>query len=340
MAETDLERLDSLRRQGILSEEAYWDARSRLFASPSAPRPNTAARGEASVPPRAATQAASYPSPRPLPYGSWLPPVVSTEGVPAGQQGGQHKKPQNRRGLLVGVVIVVAVVAAAAVTFFSLRTSQESPVAIAGTFVLTDDATAAADCVGQGVDARVGKGSTVTLSGPDGNPLDHVNLSNGRAAQGLCRYTFRFVSVTPNLSSYTIRVPGAPMQTISKADMVSNSWKVEFRAGPPTTDITGTLDLQDFDTASQDCVGTGGYDDITAGANVVVKDQTGRILGSGQLDEGTSTDALTCSYPFTVADVRQDEQQYTIEISHRGGITESFTELQDAGWSFSLTLGD
>ena len=102
--------------------------------------------------------------------------------------------------------------------------------------------------------------------------------------------------------------------------------------------ITGTLRLSPAFVGSEPgCKGYGGYTDINAGAGVVLKDGDGKILGTGQLQTG-SGDAASCSFPFTIDNV-PEVPFYSVEVSHRGQITESLAELQADGWNFGLTLG-
>lgn len=321
MNESELEKLESLRQHGILSEEAYWDARSRLMNPPPTTLPPPAAFPD---PAAFATQPGPYPN------------LVATPPVGVPRSG--HRKPPRRRRRAWTISAALVLLCAGGGAAYWLFWPQESDARISGTVTLVDDATAAANCVGTGEDADLFGGASVRVTGPDGSTLGSSTLSTGTPSGGECTYEFEVGGVKADESSYTIAVGGQSPVTRTQAELNDTNWHVEINVGPPRTTVGGSLELFDSDTAFNFCIGTGGYDDIGPGTNVVVKDQDGRILGSGSLGAGKSH-GWGCTYRFHVAEVREDQQQYTLEISHRGGITESVGELRGNGWRFSVTLG-
>lgn len=91
------------------------------------------------------------------------------------------------------------------------------------------------------------------------------------------------------------------------------------------------------------CEGLGGYSDIRAGAQLVVKDEAGKVIGSGSLDQGHLDLDLfgagaICGFPFTVTGLPKVEQ-YQLGMGNRGSITYSFADLETAKWEVKLTLG-
>lgn len=117
--------------------------------------------------------------------------------------------------------------------------------------------------------------------------------------------------------------------------------------------INGTFQLHQTDsvarvTGSPDCQGTGAYSDIRTGAPVIVKDDAGKIIGTGVLTalpaatngngQPEATEFLYCRYTFVVAGL-PDSPFYSIEVSHRGAITKSREALAAVGWTVDLTLG-
>jgi len=84
------------------------------------------------------------------------------------------------------------------------------------------------------------------------------------------------------------------------------------------------------------CVTTGGYEDIKVGAQITVRDQTGTILGIGEL-EPIYTDMFKCEFAFTI-DV-PDATFYTIEMGRRGELTYSKQDLEQADWHVDSTIG-
>ncbi len=89
------------------------------------------------------------------------------------------------------------------------------------------------------------------------------------------------------------------------------------------------------------CAGTGGYDDMTAGAPVTVKNEAGSVIGTGSLGQGVSDPnypTVACDFSFTISDLA-DAKFYSVEVSHRGAINYSKADLDKAGWKISLSLG-
>lgn len=117
----------------------------------------------------------------------------------------------------------------------------------------------------------------------------------------------------------------------------------------------------DFD----DCEGTGGYDDFSAGRDITVRDGSGDIVGAGTLRNVTDRDELAEYLVGTgeaddvddtvidfVADTPEavcvlvtafdidDADFYEIKIGRRGELSFSRDELAADDWYFSLSLGN
>lgn len=120
-----------------------------------------------------------------------------------------------------------------------------------------------------------------------------------------------------------------------------------------TREITGTFTLKGFD-AEEDltlgyfakppngapCQGDEGYDDISEGAQVVVRDESGTTIATGRLEPGAYSRAEgDCIFEFSVVGVPEADF-YSVEVSNRGELTYPRDELEAAGWSVELTLGD
>jgi hypothetical protein len=81
----------------------------------------------------------------------------------------------------------------------------------------------------------------------------------------------------------------------------------------------------------------GGYEDITQGAGVAVKDPSGKTVALGQLGAGKDLpDGLGCSFPFTVTDVPSGLKIYGVEVTHRGVIQYKEAALKKDGAVMSL----
>jgi len=106
--------------------------------------------------------------------------------------------------------------------------------------------------------------------------------------------------------------------------------------------VTGTLRVvvSHSSYASPDCSAlSGGFSDIAAGTQVIVKDDGGKIVGTGQLkNEGVRNSSTECEYSFSVGPV-PDRPFYSVEVSHRGAQTYSLDQMKAQGWKIQLSLG-
>lgn len=108
-----------------------------------------------------------------------------------------------------------------------------------------------------------------------------------------------------------------------------------LRAG--TVTIHGTLELRSadgFHLVGSQCVGDGGYSDISAGAQVVVTDETSKTVGVGSLGTG-SWIGSHCEWPFEVK-VPDGSAFYGVEVTHRGRVQYPADRLDKP---ITLTLG-
>jgi hypothetical protein len=90
------------------------------------------------------------------------------------------------------------------------------------------------------------------------------------------------------------------------------------------------------------CVSDQGYSDITAGAPVVITDQSGTTIATGQLITGSATvdsatgRATACVFSFVVQQV-PDRPFYGVTVSHRG--TQTYSAADAHAGNIRLTLG-
>lgn len=93
---------------------------------------------------------------------------------------------------------------------------------------------------------------------------------------------------------------------------------------------------------STPCTGWQGYSDITAGAPVVITDQAGTVVATGQLQQGTATvdtttgRATACTLAFAVPGL-PDRSFYGVAVSHRG--TQTYSAADARAGAVSLSLG-
>jgi hypothetical protein len=121
------------------------------------------------------------------------------------------------------------------------------------------------------------------------------------------------------------------------------------RAQPITISGSLVLPSNGFDAPSNiECMGKDGYDDIREGAAVVIHDAAGKVMATGELKhgkpsefsdmDGVLTEAVPqkCTFAFTVHDVPAGQKFYGVEVSHRGTVNYSATQVKSA---VSLSLG-
>ncbi|WP_405807909.1 hypothetical protein OG729_22890 [Streptomyces sp. NBC_00210] len=85
------------------------------------------------------------------------------------------------------------------------------------------------------------------------------------------------------------------------------------------------------------CPGTDGFSDIDFGTQVNVTNAAGTLVAQSSLGLGAKTDA-GCAFPFTVDGVVPESKFCSVEVSHRGGLTQTEADLHAGGLAF--TLGD
>lgn len=120
-------------------------------------------------------------------------------------------------------------------------------------------------------------------------------------------------------------------------------------SGPGSKDLRVTFSLYDFTGTSSCDGGTGGYNDIGPGTDVVIKNNGGKVVGTAQLGDGPSSklppatgEDFTpggCIWSTTVKGVPAGDDFYTVTVGSRGTQTYSRSDLDKDKWSLDLTLG-
>ncbi|MFF4461192.1 hypothetical protein ACFY13_16760 [Streptomyces mirabilis] len=127
----------------------------------------------------------------------------------------------------------------------------------------------------------------------------------------------------------------------AKADGSRSSSAMSRASRAPAPFATdGTLTLAEVGAGletGEPCSGTGGYSDIDFGTQVNVTDADGTLVATGSLGLGEKTEA-GCVFPFTVDGIAPGSKFYTVEVAHRGGLTQAEAALRAGGLEF--TLGD
>jgi hypothetical protein len=113
---------------------------------------------------------------------------------------------------------------------------------------------------------------------------------------------------------------------------------------PTTQKLYGTMTLvtggQSLRRSGDDCEGKGGYDDLQEGTQVRILSEDGDLVATTAFDLGEIvTDPFGCRWNFEV-EVPNDLDFYSVEASHRGGISYSRSELEDENWIVHLSIGE
>ncbi len=138
-----------------------------------------------------------------------------------------------------------------------------------------------------------------------------------------------------------MRAPPAPMRLAPVAAFLL--FAVACGGGSHT--LHGTLTLTSSSGISRsggNCSGTGGYDDLTAGAAVTVKNESGTVIATGSLERGASDatyPTVVCHFSFTISNL-PDAKFYSVEVTHRGALTYSQDQLNSNGWKVEASIGD
>lgn len=110
--------------------------------------------------------------------------------------------------------------------------------------------------------------------------------------------------------------------------------------GTVTLDATGNGVLADTGRKGAGCVGQNGYDDITEGTQVVIRDDKGKTVGVGDLDAGAMATGLYalnahCDFLFSVPGVKTTADFLSVEVARRGPVQFKRADADSVG----LTLG-
>lgn len=137
-------------------------------------------------------------------------------------------------------------------------------------------------------------------------------------------------------------------KTAAKPVAVVASAPSSTASSPSGSALSGTLTLgsgafvwNNASDGSTPCVGYQGYSDIAEGAPVVITDQGGTVIATGQLDHGSATvgadnRGTSCTFTFEVKNV-PDKPFYGVTVSHRG--TQTYSAEKAKGGLISLSLG-
>lgn len=182
-----------------------------------------------------------------------------------------------------------------------------------------------------------------------------LNIIQNRKAERIALVTGTFLVTSMVLAGMGTLNPASKQ---AKNETQTNPLTQSLFPKNNTHSLTGTLVINEliYGVEGQFCSGENGYDDIQGGRQILVKNNKGEILATGELGQGegvktnlsekleqTATEAglgtpLRCQFPITIENVPQADF-YTFEIGRRGGMTYTAKELQQKGWKIELSLG-
>jgi hypothetical protein len=113
------------------------------------------------------------------------------------------------------------------------------------------------------------------------------------------------------------------------------------KGAPSPFTVAGDITLDSYDgvlkVTGGVCTGQNGYDDMSAGAQVVVADATGKTIAVGALESGVSESGSKCRFPFSIENVPEGEGPFSVQVSHRGSI--AFSRADAGDLHFTLGTG-
>ncbi len=197
----------------------------------------------------------------------------------------------------------------------------------------------------------------ISVAAATGESIPMTEITWVSTEKNLCEGTFT-LSLSP-LSTYDVSIDGAKVGSIAEASFSSKS--AEFsKTIAVTRDLTGTFTVHDtadlctgtiqswtcywdyyflrdisWNINNGSCWGTTGFDDLKDGADVKVYDSTGKVVGNttminSQYELASLTSRkLTCTFKWELSDIPNDDQGYSVEVSRRGKVFFSLSELQE-----------
>lgn len=108
-------------------------------------------------------------------------------------------------------------------------------------------------------------------------------------------------------------------------------------AAPTTITVKGDMMTTGYNTtAGSSCTGYSAFSDLNAGAPVTVYDATGKVVALGKLDDGRTTNVISCTFPFTVDGVPAGDF-YSVEVSHRGKVQVAAADARSGNVHLTLS---
>lgn len=107
--------------------------------------------------------------------------------------------------------------------------------------------------------------------------------------------------------------------------------------------LTGHLELISSGmgvNSKGECYGRGGFNDMTGQIPVIIRNESGTIIATGETDAGKQPkehSTVRCIFNFRVKNIPRS-LFYSVEIGRRGSKTYSRQQLEDQGWDLRFVL--
>lgn len=105
--------------------------------------------------------------------------------------------------------------------------------------------------------------------------------------------------------------------------------------------LSGTVTLYDTKLDFQNgesCYGSGGYDDLSQGASVSVRNGSDKIVATTTLSDGTMISGSECEFSYALESVPKSDI-YQVEVSKRGNVPYSYNDIKDKDFVVNLEIG-
>jgi hypothetical protein len=154
------------------------------------------------------------------------------------------------------------------------------------------------------------------------------------------------VATSATADSFLARIPGRSSRSLGiaalTAALLAVGAYVVFTGGQAHT-VSGDLSLTDGSLFSDlsngaSCEGSGGYKDIQAGDEVIIEDEAGKTLSTGQLGPG-AYDGASCVFEFKFTGVPKAGFYRIHQSGDRGVLQYSYDDMVKSNWVVHVTLG-
>jgi hypothetical protein len=103
--------------------------------------------------------------------------------------------------------------------------------------------------------------------------------------------------------------------------------------------VSVLFEIEDWDTAMNDCVGVGQYSDLHPGTSVTIRGPDGAVLGSSSLGQGLPGTGGGCSWVVSFAEVPADTAPLEVQVGQREVAPLTPSNSPWSAYNFQASLG-